>query len=90
MASFATFHYVMAGTPQPVTTVHNQGMVLTFHNAAKSSNNLIYLGGSTVSTATGIHIDADQFLQLTVSAEQQLWALSEPAGVVLEVLEQRM
>lgn len=90
MASFATYHYTLSGTAQPVTHLHNQGIALTFHNAAKSSNNLIYLGGSTVSTATGVHIDADQFLQLTISPEQQLWAVSDPAGVVLEVLEQRM
>jgi hypothetical protein len=90
MPTLATYQYTLNETPQAVTHVHNQGMVLTFHNAAKSSNNRVFLGGSAVGTATGLHIDSDQFLQLTISPEQQLWAVSDPAGIVLEVIEQRM
>lgn len=90
MASIVTYQYTLNGTPQPVVHMHNQGMTLTFHNGAKSSNNLVFLGGSTVGTATGLHIDADQFLQLTIGPEQQLWAVSDPVGIVLEVIEQRM
>lgn len=89
MAALTTAHYLLGTAPVAVTVLHNQGIDVTFHNAAKSSNNLIYLGGSTVSTATGMHIDADQFLQLTLSPEHQLFAISDPAGIVLEVLEQR-
>ena len=89
MAEFTTAQFTLGTAPVAVTVLHNQGIDVTFHNAAKSSNNKIYFGGSTVSTATGIHIDADGFLQLTLSPEHQLWAISDPAGIVLEVLEQR-
>ena len=89
MAELTTAQFTLGTAPTLVTVRHNQGIDVTFHNAAKSSNNKIYFGGSAVSTATGIHIDADGFLQLTLSPEHQLWAISDPAGIVLEVLEQR-
>ena len=73
-----------------VTHLHNQGIALTFHNAAKSGQNLIYLGVQTVSTASGLHIDADGYLQIEIGPGQAIYAVSNPAGVVLEVLEQRM
>lgn len=90
MASIAHAHFTLTGTAVPVTSHHNQGNVVTFHNAAKSSNNLIYLGTSTVTTANGLHIDADEFLRLELGPNQIIWALSDPSGIVLEVLEQRM
>lgn len=90
MASITTHQYTLSATPVEVVHWHNQGMTVTFHNSAKSSNNKIYLGTSSVSTTTGLHIDADQFLQITIGPEQVLWAVSDPAGIVLEVIEQRM
>ncbi len=81
MASIATHQYTLSATPVEVVHWHNQGMTVTFHNSAKSSS---------VSTTTGLHLDADQFLQITIGPEQVLWAVSDPVGVVLEVIEQRM
>ena len=89
MANLVTQQYTLNGTPQLVTTRHNQGADVIFHNSTKQSNNKIYIGGSAVTVLTGLHLDADQFIQLTLAPELQIWAISDPAGLVLEVMEQR-
>ena len=90
MAEIQTHQYTLGTAATQVTHLHNQGIVLTFHNSSKSGQNLIYLGAETVSTATGLHIDAENYLQIEIGPGQAIFAISHPAGVVLEVLEQRM
>lgn len=90
MGAIVTRQVTLTGTAAPVTTPHNTGITVTFHNGVKSSNNKIYLGAAGVTTSTGLHLDADQFLTLTIGANEVIYGLSDPVGVVLEVLEQRM
>lgn len=84
-----TAHYTLTlGTPTLVAAPHPQWQRVTLHNANKSSNNYVYIGGSAVGTATGLHIDPAGTLQLDLNANEDLWAVSDPEGLVLHVLRQ--
>ena len=65
---------------------------IVLHNATKSSNEYILLGGGSavaVGTANSMHIDPGQTIYMTLHPEDELWATSDPAGLVVQVLDIR-
>jgi hypothetical protein len=75
-----------AGTPTEVVSPATQRQVAHFHNLTKSSNNYIYLGSETVSTANSIHLDPGESKEITLEPLDTLWAVSDPSGINLGVL----
>jgi hypothetical protein len=75
-----------SGTPTEVVGPATQRQVAHFHNATKSSNEYIYLGSQTVSTANSIHLDPGESKEITLEPLDTLWAVSDPAGLKLGVL----
>lgn len=59
------------------------------HNMTKSSNEYIHIGNSSVSTANSIHIDPGESIQLQLMPNDDLWAVSDPDGLVIGVLTVR-
>jgi hypothetical protein len=59
------------------------------HNMTKSSNNYIHLGNSDISLTNSIHIDPGESVEITLMSGQELYAISDPAGLVLGVLAVR-
>jgi hypothetical protein len=59
------------------------------HNMTKSSNEYIYFGGSAVSTTNAPHIDPGETIQFTLGPEDRLFAVSDPAGLVVGVMDIR-
>ena len=59
------------------------------HNMEKSSNQYVYVGGSGVSTTNSIHIDPGENLYMTLQPGDRLWALSDPTGLELGVIDIR-
>ena len=59
------------------------------HNMTKSSNQYIHLGKSDVTTTNSIHIDPGESLVLELMPNDDLWAVSDPSGLVLGVLTVR-
>jgi len=59
---------------------------VTLHNMTKSSNEYIYIGPSSVTTSNAIHIDPGETLQLQIRPGDDLWAVSDPDGLVVGVL----
>jgi hypothetical protein len=59
------------------------------HNMTKSSNEYIYFGGSAVSTTNAPHIDPGETIQFTLGPEDRLFAVSDPAGLVVGVVDIR-
>ena len=59
------------------------------HNMTKSSNQYIYFGGSAVSTTNAPHIDPGETIQFTLGPEDRLFAVSDPAGLVVGVMDIR-
>jgi hypothetical protein len=59
------------------------------HNMTKSSNHYIFYGGSAVSTTNAPHIDPGETIQFTLGPEDRLFAVSDPAGLVVGVIDIR-
>jgi len=56
------------------------------HNMTKSSNEYIFLGGSDVTTTNSIHIDPGESITLHLGPSDELFAVSDPDGLVLGVM----
>jgi hypothetical protein len=56
------------------------------HNMTKSSNEYIYVGGSAVGTADGIHIDPGEDLSFNVPPGDAIYAMSDPDGLDVGIL----
>ena len=50
------------------------------------SNHAIYLGGSNVSTANGLHMKKSENLAIVVPARQTIYAISDTAAQELRIL----
>jgi hypothetical protein len=59
------------------------------HNMTKSSNEYIFFGGPNVSTTNAPHIDPGETIQFTLGPEDRLFAVSDPAGLVVGVMDIR-
>jgi hypothetical protein len=59
------------------------------HNMTKSSNSYIFYGGSDVSTTNAPHIDPGETIQFTLRPGDRLYAVSDPAGLVVGVMDIR-
>jgi len=59
------------------------------HNMTKSSNEYIFYGGPDVSTTNAPHIDPGETIQFTLRPGDRLYALSDPSGLIVGVLDIR-
>jgi len=62
---------------------------VVLHNITKSSNEYIFVGGSAVATDNSIHIDPGDNLYLTLPPGDDLWAVSDPAGLEVGIIATR-
>jgi hypothetical protein len=74
-----------------IVGAHNMPHDVILHNASKSSNNYIWIAGSsaTAGTGTGMHIDDSDTVYLTLQPEDELWAISTPDGLIVHVTDIR-
>lgn len=79
-------HTLSLGTPVQVVTPQTQAQEVHLHNMTKSSNEYIYIGTSSVSTANSIHLDPGESLQLKLGPGDDLWAISDSGGLEIGVL----
>ena len=70
---------------EPATMPHH----VTLHNMTKSSNQYVHIGGPGVTDANSIHIDPGETLNLTLGPGDELYAVSDPDGLVVGVLDVR-
>lgn len=64
----------------------NMPQEVHLHNMTKSSNEYIYVGNASVSTANAIHIDPGEDLSMTLRPGDSLYAISDPSGLDVGVL----
>lgn len=78
-------------TPTRVVDSDNMPHQVTMHNRTKSSNEYIYIAGGSADAAgtTGIHLDPGDTLTLNIPPGDELWAISTPDGLILDVLDIR-
>ena len=76
-------------TPTLIVSKSVNPQEVTLHNMTKSSNEYIYIGPSTVTTTNSIHIDPGETLTINLASNDDLWAVSDPSGLVVGVLAVR-
>jgi hypothetical protein len=59
------------------------------HNMTKSSNQFIHYGNADVSLTNSPHIDPDETIQFTLRPGDRLFAISDPAGLEVGVMDIR-
>jgi hypothetical protein len=59
------------------------------HNMTKSSNAYIHYGNADVSVTNSPHIDPGETIQFTLRPGDRLFAISDPAGLVVGVMDIR-
>ena len=60
---------------------------VTLHNMTKSSNEYVHIGPANMTLANSIHIDPGQTIQLTLRPNDVLYAMSNPNGLEVGVLD---
>ncbi len=78
-------------TAQRIVGADNMPHYVVLHNATKSSNEYIYVGGgsATAGTSDGFHIDPGGTLYLELGPDDEIWATSDPNGLVVQVMDIR-
>ena len=76
-------------TPTKVVEPSTMPQEVHLHNMNKSSNQYIYIGKSNVSTSNSIHLDPGESKVMQLMPNDELWAVSDPDGLVLGVLTVR-
>lgn len=78
-------------TAQRIVGSDNMPHRVALHNATKSSNEYIWIGGgSAVANSTdGMHIDPGQTIYVDLAPNDELWATSTPDGLIVQVLDMR-
>ncbi len=69
-----------------VVPPRTMGQEVHLHNATKSSNHYIHLGGPEITVNNSIHIDPGESITITLGPGDDLYALSDPSGLKLGVL----
>lgn len=78
--------------PQRIVGHDNMPHRAILHNATKSSNEYIYIAGGSaqaIGTVAGMHIDPGQTIYVDLAPEDELWATSDPDGLIVHVLDMR-
>lgn len=71
---------------QLVVPNDNMTQEVHLHNMTKSSNEYIYIGNESVSTANSIHLDPGESKIMNIRPGDKVFALSDPSGLELGVL----
>ena len=74
-------------TAASIVVPDNQRQTVYLHNMTKSSNENIYIGSADVTLTNSIHLDPGASIKIEVPAGDTLWALSNPNGLVVGVLQ---
>jgi len=77
-------------TPTQIVGADNMPHDVILHNMTKSSNEYIFITGSSATAGTStIHMDPGQTLYMTLQPDDEIWAVSDPDGLEVGVLDIR-
>jgi hypothetical protein len=74
-------------TAASIVVPDNQRQIVHLHNMEKSSSRYIHIGSSDITLTNSIHLDPGESIKIEVPAGDTLWALSDPDGLVVGVLQ---
>ena len=63
-----------------------QPQTVWVHNAEHAQADEIYIGNSSVSIASGLHVHSDQTLKIELDPGTSLWAISDTVGSRVHVM----
>ena len=84
--ALTTEQFTLGTAGTQICAPDNESVSVIVHNDDKRSNYHVYIGNSSVGTATGLELHEGQYVQLTVPAGVALWACGDPAGATASVL----
>ena len=58
------------------------------HSQETATSHYIYFGGPTISATTGPHLDSKESVHITLHRGETLYAVGDPAGVVVGIMVQ--
>jgi hypothetical protein len=73
-------------TRQKIVAASTQPQSVHIHNADKNVNHFVFLGNDTLTLANGYHIDQGETIELLLTPNDDLYAMSDPNGVAVHVL----
>jgi hypothetical protein len=76
-------------TPTEIVGHDNMPHDVIVHNMTKSSNNFIHYGNADVTLLNSPHIDPGETIQFTLRPGDRLFAMSDPNGLVVGVMDIR-
>jgi hypothetical protein len=78
-------------TPAIIVEADNMPHRAVIHNASKSSNQYIWIAGSSddANATDGSHIDPGQTIYVDLAPNDELWTISTPDGLAVQVLDTR-
>ena len=82
-----TAHYTL-GTAIPVKVCEADSIPQTVwvHNAEHAQSDHVYIGNAGVTTNNGLHIHSDETLEIVLDPGSDLWAISDRAGSILQIM----
>ena len=69
-----------------VVPPRSMGQEVHLHNMTKSSNEYIHLGPKNITLINSVHIDPGESITMTLGPGDDLYAFSDPSGLVLGIL----
>jgi len=75
--------------PTEIVGHDNMPHEVTLHNMSKSSNNFVHLGNASMTLTDTLHMDPMDTLTITLRPGDRLYAMSDPDGVKVGVLDIR-
>jgi hypothetical protein len=76
-------------TVTEIVSEHNMPHNVTLHNLTKSSNEYIHYGNADMTLTNSPHIDPGETLTIELGPGDVLYAMSDPNGLVVGVLDIR-
>lgn len=84
-------HVTVGTAAVRVLEQHSSPQHVVIHNAQKSSNEFIWLGGgAALTTSTGTHLDDSDTYVFTLFQGNELWAVTDAGTKTLHVMWQEL
>lgn len=87
MAISSAQYTVANGTRVLIAAADNMPQDITVHEGDHSESTTAYLGDSSVTNSSGVHIHAGDTLQFTLQPGDELYAYSSQGAPLIEVIQ---
>ena len=82
-----TAQFILSNTTrQKIVSASTMPQFVKLHNATKSSNEYVFIGNDALTLANGYHMDSTETIELLLTPNDDLYAMSDPNGLQVHVL----